>query len=115
MATKIYMEALSRTMEEGRLIGWQKKEGDEINEGDVIAEIETDKATMELIARGSGVLRKIFLDDGGTAPVGAVIAVIAAEDEDISEILQSVAGERSEEHTSELQSRGQLVCRLLLE
>jgi len=93
MATKVYMEALSPTMEEGRLIGWQKKEGDEIKEGDVIAEIETDKATMELIARGSGVLRKIFLDDGGTAPVGAVIAVIAAEDEDISEILQSVAGE----------------------
>jgi pyruvate dehydrogenase E2 component (dihydrolipoamide acetyltransferase) len=82
------MEALSPTMEEGRLIGWQKKEGDQIKEGDILAEIETDKATMELVARGSGVLRKIMLGDGGTAPVGSVIAVIAAADEDISAILQ---------------------------
>jgi pyruvate dehydrogenase E2 component (dihydrolipoamide acetyltransferase) len=80
-------------MEEGRLIGWQKKEGDQIKEGDVLAEIETDKATMELIARGSGVLRGIFLEDGGTAPVGSVIAVIAEPDEDISGILKSVPAE----------------------
>lgn len=93
MATKVYMEALSPTMEEGRLIGWQKKEGDQIKEGDVLAEIETDKATMELIARGSGVLRKVLLGDGGTAPVGSVIAVIAAPDEDISGILTTVPGE----------------------
>jgi pyruvate dehydrogenase E2 component (dihydrolipoamide acetyltransferase) len=93
MATKVYMEALSPTMEEGRLIGWQKKEGDQIKVGDVLAEIETDKATMELIARGSGVLRKILLGDGGTAPVGSVIAVIAEPDEDISGILKSVPAE----------------------
>src|SRR5690606_3444646 len=64
-----------------------------IKEGDVLAEIETDKATMELVARGSGILRKILLEDGGTAPVGSVIAVIAAEDEDISDILKSVPEE----------------------
>lgn len=87
MATKVYMEALSPTMEEGRLVNWLKQEGDEIKDGDLLAEIETDKATMELVARGSGVLRKIMLGDGGTAPVGAVIAVIAAADEDISAIL----------------------------
>src|SRR5690606_38698571 len=58
-----------------------------IEEGDILAEIETDKATMELVARGSGVLRKQFLAEGGTAPVGAVIGVIAAPDEDISAIL----------------------------
>ena len=92
MATKVYMEALSPTMEEGRLIGWQKKEGDQVKEGEILAEIETDKATMELVARGSGVLRKVFLEDGGVAPVGTVIAVIAEADEDISAILQSVPG-----------------------
>ena len=86
MATKVHMEALSPTMEEGQLVQWLKAEGDEIANGDVLAEIETDKATMELVARGSGVLRKIFLGAGGTAEVGTVIAVIAAADEDISGI-----------------------------
>ena len=80
------MEALSPTMEEGQLVQWLKNEGDTIAVGDVLAEVETDKATMELVARGDGVLRKIFLNAGGTAEVGAVIGVIAAEDEDISEI-----------------------------
>jgi pyruvate dehydrogenase E2 component (dihydrolipoamide acetyltransferase) len=80
------MEALSPTMEEGQLVQWLKSEGDEVSNGDVIAEIETDKATMELVARGDGVLRKIFVQAGGTAPVGSVIAVIAASDEDISGI-----------------------------
>ena len=80
------MEALSPTMEEGQLVQWLKNEGDTIAIGDVLAEVETDKATMELVARGDGILRKIFLGAGGTAEVGAVIGVIAAEDEDISEI-----------------------------
>tara|TARA_Y100000996_G_scaffold413946_1_gene403495 strand:+ start:4136 stop:5359 length:1224 start_codon:yes stop_codon:yes gene_type:complete len=73
-------------MEEGQLVQWLKNEGDTIASGDVLAEVETDKATMELVARGDGILRKIFLGAGGTAEVGAVIGVIAAEDEDISEI-----------------------------
>ena len=80
------MEALSPTMEEGQLVQWLKAEGDEISNGDVLAEIETDKATMELVARGDGILRKIFVEAGGTAPVGSVIAIIAAGDEDISGI-----------------------------
>ena len=86
MATKVHMEALSPTMEEGQLVQWLKNEGDTVATGDVLAEVETDKATMELVARGEGILRKIFLGAGGTAEVGAVIGVIAAEDEDISEI-----------------------------
>ena len=57
MATKIVMEALSPTMEEGRLVKWLKNEGDQIAKGDVLAEVETDKAVMELVARGAGVLR----------------------------------------------------------
>jgi pyruvate dehydrogenase E2 component (dihydrolipoamide acetyltransferase) len=73
-------------MEEGQLVQWLKSEGDEVSNGDVLAEIETDKATMELVARGEGVLRKIFVEAGGVAPVGSVIAVIAGGDEDISGI-----------------------------
>lgn len=86
MATKVYMEALSPTMEEGRLASWLKNEGDEVKEGDVLAEVETDKATMELVARGAGVLRKRLIGDGDTANVGTVIAVIASADEDISSL-----------------------------
>jgi pyruvate dehydrogenase E2 component (dihydrolipoamide acetyltransferase) len=86
MATKVHMEALSPTMEEGQLVRWLKDEGDEVSDGDVLAEIETDKATMELVARGSGILRKRMLEEGQTAEVGSVIGVIAAEDEDISEL-----------------------------
>jgi pyruvate dehydrogenase E2 component (dihydrolipoamide acetyltransferase) len=91
MATKVYMEALSPTMEEGRLITWLKKEGDQVNEGEVLAEVETDKATMELVARGAGVMRKQLLGEGETANVGAVIAVVAGADEDISGIVGEAA------------------------
>ena len=79
------MEALSPTMEEGQVVKWLKSEGDGVTNGDIIAEIETDKATMELTARGDGVLRVILVAEGGTAPVGDVIALIGAADEDISE------------------------------
>ncbi len=85
------MEALSPTMEEGQLVKWLKSEGDEVASGDLLAEIETDKATMELVARGDGVLRAILVEEGGTAPVGKVIAVIAGSDEDVSEFTSSAA------------------------
>jgi pyruvate dehydrogenase E2 component (dihydrolipoamide acetyltransferase) len=84
------MEALSPTMEEGQLVKWLKSEGDDVAEGDVLAEIETDKATMELVARGSGILRKIGLAEGGTAPVGQLIAVIADADADIDALLSEL-------------------------
>jgi pyruvate dehydrogenase E2 component (dihydrolipoamide acetyltransferase) len=95
MATKVYMEALSPTMEEGRLITWLKNEGDPVKEGDVLAEVETDKATMELVARGAGVLRSRMIGEGDTANVGTVIGVIATEDEDISSLVGdgAVAGQ----------------------
>ncbi len=86
MATKVHMEALSPTMEEGQVVKWLKSEGDTVSSGEVIAEIETDKATMELVARGDGTLRKILLQEGGTASVGEVIGVIAEEDEDIGDL-----------------------------
>jgi len=83
------MEALSPTMEEGQVVTWLKAEGDAVAQGDILAEIETDKATMELVARGEGVLRRIFVAEGATAPVGDVIAVIGAEDEDIAALVAS--------------------------
>ena len=87
MATKVHMEALSPTMEEGQVVKWLKGEGDAVAQGDILAEIETDKATMELVARGEGALRKILVGEGGTAPVGDVIAIIAGEGEDIAALV----------------------------
>ena len=95
MATKVHMEALSPTMEEGRLVKWLKNEGDTVASGDTIAEVETDKAIMELVARGDGVLRKLMLPEGDSAPVGQVIGVIAAADEDISEFESAGGGSGS--------------------
>lgn len=92
MATKVHMEALSPTMEEGQIVRWLKAEGDAVVNGDILAEIETDKATMELVARGDGVLRSVLLAEGATCPVGEVIAIIAAEDEDISGLVPEGAG-----------------------
>ena len=86
MATKVFMEALSPTMEEGRLVKWLKNEGDKIASGDVLAEVETDKAIMELVARGEGVLRKRLIGENATAPVGTLIGVIAAPDEKIDDL-----------------------------
>ena len=75
---------LSPTMEEGTIVKWIKKEGDPVKVGDVVAEIETDKANMEMEALGAGVLRKVLVPAGGKAPVGSLIGVIANPDEDIS-------------------------------
>jgi pyruvate dehydrogenase E2 component (dihydrolipoamide acetyltransferase) len=96
MATKVHMEALSPTMEEGQVVRWLKSEGDGVSNGEILAEIETDKATMELVARGDGTLRRILLGEGGTAPVGAVIAVIAAADEDIASLVDGAGQDASE-------------------
>ena len=93
MATRVHMEALSPTMEEGQVVKWLKGEGDAVAQGDILAEIETDKATMELVARGEGALRKILVGEGGTAPVGDVIAVIAPEGEDIAALLEGLGGD----------------------
>jgi pyruvate dehydrogenase E2 component (dihydrolipoamide acetyltransferase) len=95
MATKISMEALSPTMEEGRLVKWLKNEGDAVKTGDPLAEVETDKAIMELVARGDGVLRKRVLAEGESRPVGALVGIIGAKDENIDALLQG--GGRKEE------------------
>src|SRR5512140_3607085 len=88
MATKVTMEALSPTMEEGRLVKWLKNEGDAVAKGDVLAEVETDKAVMELTARGDGVLRARLAAEGDTRPVGELLAVIGAPDENIDALVK---------------------------
>ncbi len=91
MATKVVMEALSPTMEEGRLVKWLKNEGDAVKSGDVLAEVETDKAVMELVARGDGVIRKLLASEGDSSAVGTLLAVIATPDEDIEAIVGGAA------------------------
>jgi pyruvate dehydrogenase E2 component (dihydrolipoamide acetyltransferase) len=87
MASKVLMEALSPTMEEGRLVEWKKNEGDAVRVGDVIAEVETDKAVMELVARGEGILLKQLVPAGTTAAVASLVGIIGQAGEDISDLL----------------------------
>jgi pyruvate dehydrogenase E2 component (dihydrolipoamide acetyltransferase) len=82
------MPKLSPTMEEGQISRWLKQEGDKVSMGEPLAEIDTDKATMEMQALGSGVLRKILLKEGESVPLGQLIAVIGEPDEDISALLK---------------------------
>src|SRR5204863_249335 len=83
MATKVHMEALSPTMEEGRLVKWTKHEGDAVKSGDTLAEVETDKAVMELVARADGQLLKVVVPEGSTVPVGNVVAWIGKPGEKV--------------------------------
>src|SRR3954449_6442930 len=83
MATKVVMEALSPTMEEGRLVEWKKQEGEPVTVGDVLAEVETDKAVMELVARAGGTLLKHIVEAGATVPVSEPVAVIGEPGEDV--------------------------------
>jgi pyruvate dehydrogenase E2 component (dihydrolipoamide acetyltransferase) len=83
MATKVHMEALSPTMEEGRLVKWTKHEGDPVKSGETLAEVETDKAVMELVARADGQLLKVVVPEGTTVPVGNVVAWIGKPGEKV--------------------------------
>jgi pyruvate dehydrogenase E2 component (dihydrolipoamide acetyltransferase) len=90
--SKVVLAKLSPTMEEGTIVKWTKNEGDPVKTGDVLAEIETDKANMEMEALGSGVLRKILVPAGGKAPIGTLIGVIAEPDEDIAPLIAKEGG-----------------------
>ena len=87
MATVVNMPRLSDTMEEGVVAQWLKKVGDKIEEGDILAEIETDKATMEFESFHEGVLLHIGVQEGETSPVDKLLAIIGEEGEDISGLL----------------------------
>lgn len=87
MAEVINMPRLSDTMEEGVVAKWLKQKGDKVEEGDILAEIETDKATMEFESFYEGVLLHIGVEEGETAPVDQLLAIIGEEGEDISDLL----------------------------
>jgi pyruvate dehydrogenase E2 component (dihydrolipoamide acetyltransferase) len=93
MASQVIMPKLSPTMEEGQVSRWLKKEGDKVSMGEPLAEIDTDKATMEMQALANGVLRKVLVKEGESAPLGQLIAIIGEPDEDIAPLL-SQAGEK---------------------
>ena len=86
MITKVIMPKLSDAMETGKVIKWLKKEGEAVKGGDVLVEVETDKANVEVEAFGSGVLRKILIAEGSQVPVGDLIGVIADPTDDISSV-----------------------------
>ena len=87
MSIKVLMPALSPTMEEGTLAKWHVKVGDKVEAGDVIAEIETDKATMEVEAADEGTVAEIVVDEGTeNVKVNEVIALLAGDDEDVSDV-----------------------------
>ena len=101
MATKVIMPKLSPTMEEGQISRWLKKEGDKVSMGEPLAEIDTDKATMEMQALGNGVLRKILISEGQSAPLGQLIAVIGEPDEDIASLLSEAPASHSVQEQKE--------------
>ncbi|MFP4498975.1 MAG: pyruvate dehydrogenase complex dihydrolipoamide acetyltransferase [Vulcanimicrobiota bacterium] len=88
MAEFIQMLALSPTMETGTIAHWNKKEGDKIESGDVICEVETDKATMDYESTQEGTLLKILVEKGGDAAIGDPIGIIGEEGEDISDLIE---------------------------
>ena len=95
MATTVVMEALSPTMEEGRLVEWKLPEGATVAVGDVLAEVETDKAVMELVARVDGTLLKHLAPAGATVPVADPVGIIGEPGEDISGIGSGAAVDSS--------------------
>jgi pyruvate dehydrogenase E2 component (dihydrolipoamide acetyltransferase) len=99
MASKVIMPKLSPTMEEGQIARWLKKEGDKVSMGEPLAEIDTDKATMEMQALANGVLRKILINEGESAPLGQLIAVIGEPNEDIAPLLSEAPAAAKQEPT----------------
>ncbi|MFW6234279.1 MAG: pyruvate dehydrogenase complex dihydrolipoamide acetyltransferase [Spirochaetota bacterium] len=93
MAEKVMMIALSPTMEDGSIVSWSKKEGDSVSAGDVLCEVETDKATMDYESTQEGTLLKIVKGEGSSAKVGETIAIIGEEGEDISGLEEDDASE----------------------
>jgi pyruvate dehydrogenase E2 component (dihydrolipoamide acetyltransferase) len=107
MAEVIKMPRLSDTMEEGTVAQWLKQEGDKVEEGDILAEIETDKATMEFESFHEGVLLHIGVAEGDTAPVDQLLAIIGEEGEDISDLINgddSAKADKKEEKKDDKES-----------
>ena len=89
--TKVILPKLGLTMDEGKIVAWRKRVGDRIEAGEILFEVETDKATMEVEAAAAGFVRKILVEEGSTAPVATTIAVIAdTADEPVGELAEGI-------------------------
>ena len=106
MSTKVVMEALSPTMEEGRLVEWKKQEGETVAVGDVLAEVETDKAVMELVARAGGTLLKQVIPAGTTVPVSDLVAVIGEPGEDLGDAAAAAPPKKPASKASPTEAQG---------
>ncbi|WP_342349764.1 dihydrolipoamide acetyltransferase family protein [uncultured Nitrospira sp.] len=95
MITRVVMPKLTDTMEEGVVVAWKKHEGDAVDSGDILAEIETDKAVLDLESFGSGVLRKVLVPEGETVKAGKLIAVIGEQDDDIEATLAETSEDQA--------------------
>src|ERR1044071_174396 len=102
MAETISMPKLGFDMAEGTLVRWVKNEGENVNKGDVLAEIETDKATVEVESSASGVVRKLLVEEGTVVPIGNPIAIVGSLDEKIDEVPEGkVEQPKAEKKTEE--------------
>ena len=101
MAEIITMPRLSDTMTDGTVAVWHKKVGDQVSEGDLLAEIETDKATMEFESFQEGVLLHIGVEEGKMAPVDSILAVLGEKGEDIADLLKNGVAEQTAEVAEE--------------
>ena len=84
MITRVVLPPLSETMIDGLIVRWYKREGDAVEEGEPLYDVDTDKATVEVSAPAAGILRRILVPAGDTVPIGALLAVIAGPDDDLS-------------------------------
>jgi pyruvate dehydrogenase E2 component (dihydrolipoamide acetyltransferase) len=108
MATEVILPKLGQTMEEGTIIEWYKREGDEVKRGEVLFTVESDKATLEAESPGRGILRKILTPAGSTVPVLTVVGIITrSEDEDISTYLGGATGEVPRLVTPAMEGKGE--------
>ena len=88
MITRVLMPRLGETMEEGILIKWRVQVGDTVNKRDVIMDVETDKVTVEVESFGKGILRRIFVNEGETVPIGRLLGIIADPADNIDDITE---------------------------
>jgi|AntDeeMinimDraft_5_1070356.scaffolds.fasta_scaffold00293_24 pyruvate dehydrogenase E2 component (dihydrolipoamide acetyltransferase) len=106
MVEVVNMPRLSDTMEQGTVAKWLKKKGDKVEEGEILAEIETDKATMEFESFHDGTLLYIGVKEGGTAPVDQLLAVIGDDDEDIDEIIKNAKSDSEADDSGDDEGKG---------
>src|SRR5690349_4567177 len=108
MAETISMPKLGFDMAEGTLVRWVKNEGENVNKGDVLAEIETDKATVEVESSASGVVKKLLVEAGAVVPIGDPIAIVGSADEKIDEVPEGKVAEPKAEKKTEEQTGPEL-------